>query len=346
MTTNSTSIEIILDGLKSPNCTQTIHRNIQDISGLKEFQVEFNNHRIVIENNSNKDVLLQVIKVVRNLGYSVRTIKEKFPVLEMSCASCAVSVQTIANSIDGMVDASVNFATATLSVEYLPNMIQAEDIKKAVQEIGFDLLITNSRDEEVTLEELHQKKYQQLKHRTIWATLLSVPLILIGMIFTEIPFANEIMWALATPVVAWLGRDFYINAWKQARYKSANMDTLVALSTGVAYLFSVFNTLFPNFLRAHGLEPHVYFEAAAVIIAFILLGRWLEEKAKGNTSAALQKLMGLQPNTVTVLNSKGDQVTTDIDQVEVGDTILVRPGEKIAVDGVISSGNSYVDESM
>ena len=346
MTTNSTSIEIILDGLKSQNCTRTIHKNIQDINGLKEFQVEFNNHRIIMENTSNKDVLPQVIKVVRNLGYSVRTINEKFPVLDMSCASCAVSVQTIANSLDGMVDASVNFATATLSVEYLPNMIQAEDIKKAVQEIGFDLLITHSRDEEVTLEELHQKKYQQLKHKTIWATLLSVPLILIGMIFTEIPFANEIMWALATPVVAWLGRDFYINAWKQARHKSANMDTLVALSTGVAYLFSVFNTLFPNFLRAHGLEPHVYFEAAAVIIAFILLGRWLEEKAKGNTSAALQKLMGLQPNTVTVLNSKGDQVTTDIDQVEVGDTILVRPGEKIAVDGVISSGNSYVDESM
>ncbi|HKL71288.1 MAG TPA: heavy metal translocating P-type ATPase [Marinilabiliaceae bacterium] len=346
MTTNSSPIEILLDGLKSQNCTQIIHKNLEEIKGLKGFEVEFSNHRIVIESGINKEVLPQVIKEVRSLGYGVRTIKEKFPVLEMSCASCAVSVQTITNAMDGVVYASVNFATATLSVEYLPNMIQAENIQKAVQEIGFDLLIDHSKNEEITLEEIHQKKYHQLKLRTIWATLLSIPLILIAMIFTEIPFANEIMWALATPVVAWLGRDFYINAWKQARHKSANMDTLVALSTGVAYLFSVFNTLFPEFLRAQGLEPHVYFEAAAVIIAFILLGRWLEEKAKGNTSAALQKLMGLQPNTVTLLNSKGEQVTTEIDQVDVGDTILVRPGEKIAVDGVVSSGNSYVDESM
>ncbi len=346
MTTNSSPIEILLDGLKSRNCTQTIQKNLQDINGLKEFEVEFSNHRIILENGTNKEVLPQVIKMVRGMGYGVRTIKEKFPVLQMSCASCAVSVQTIANAMEGMVEASVNFATATLSVEYLPNMIQAENIQKAVQEIGFDLLIDHSKNEEITLEEIHQKKYHQLKHRTIWATLLSIPLILIAMIFTEIPFANEIMWALATPVVAWLGRDFYINAWKQAKHKSANMDTLVALSTGVAYLFSVFNTLFPEFLRTQGLEPHVYFEAAAVIIAFILLGRWLEEKAKGNTSAALQKLMGLQPNTVTLVNSKGEQVTTDIDQVDVGDTILVRPGEKIAVDGVVTSGHSYVDESM
>lgn len=346
MTTNASPIEILLDGLKSQNCTQIIHKNLQEIKGLKEFEVDFSNHRIVIESGTNKEVIPQVIKVVRSLGYGVRTIKEKFPVLEMSCASCAVSVQTIANAMEGMVEASVNFATAELSVEYLPNMIQAENIQKTVQEIGFDLLIDHSRDEEITLEEIHKKKYNRLKLKTIWATLLSVPLILIGMIFTEIPYANEIMWALSTPVVAWLGRDFYINAWKQAKHKSANMDTLVALSTGVAYLFSVFNTLFPEFLRTQGLEPHVYFEAAAVIIAFILLGRWLEEKAKGNTSAALQKLMGLQPNTVTLVNSKGEQVTTDIDQVDVGDTILVRPGEKIAVDGVVTSGHSYVDESM
>lgn len=346
MTTNTSSIEILLDGLKSENCARTIGRSIQGIEGLNEFQVEFSNHRIVMEYALGKNVLPKVVKTVRNLGYSVQTIKDKFPVLEMSCTSCAMSVQTVVNLMSGVVSASVNYATTTLFVEYLPNIVQAEDIKKAVQEIGFDVLIDRSRDEEITLEEMHQKRYNQLKLRTIWATLLSIPIILIGMVFTDIPFANEIMWALSTPVVAWLGRGFYITAWKQAKHKSANMDTLVALSTGTAYLFSVFNTIFPSFLLKHGLEPHVYFEAAAVIIAFILLGRWLEERAKDNTSTALQNLMGLQPTTVTVINRKGEQVTTDIEQVDVADVILVRPGERIAVDGVVSSGNSYVDESM
>ena len=160
------------------------------------------------------------------------------------------------------------------------------------------------------------------------------------------PYANPIMWFFSTPVVLWLGRDFFINAWKQAKHRSANMDTLVALSTGIAYLFSVFNMLYPEFWEQRGLQAHVYFEAAAVIIAFILIGRLLEERAKGGTSAAIKKLMGLQPKTVSVVNGDGQEIETPIEQVEVGDLILVKPGEKIAVDGRVQSGRSYVDESM
>src|SRR5690606_12014668 len=150
----------------------------------------------------------------------------------------------------------------------------------------------------------------------------------------------------STPVVLWLGRDFFVNAWKQAKHRSANMDTLVALSTGIAYIFSVFNMLFADFWIQRGLEAHVYFEAAAVIIAFILLGKLLEEKAKGNTSSAIKKLMGLQPKTVIVIQTDGTEKETAIEDVNPGDTILVKPGEKIAVDGMVMSGKSYVDESM
>jgi Cu2+-exporting ATPase len=165
------------------------------------------------------------------------------------------------------------------------------------------------------------------------------------MFFMNIPYANYIMWALATPVMVF-GRQFFIGAWKQTKHGSANMDTLVALSTGVAYLFSVFNTLFPGYWHSRGLHPHVYFEAAAVVIAFILLGKLLEERAKGNTSSAIKKLMGLQPKTVTVVHDGGHEMEMPIEEVKIGHTILVKPGEKIAVDGTVTSGNSFVDESM
>ncbi|MDQ3279260.1 MAG: copper-translocating P-type ATPase, partial [Bacteroidota bacterium] len=151
---------------------------------------------------------------------------------------------------------------------------------------------------------------------------------------------------LATPVILVFGRQFFIGAWKQAKHRSANMDTLVALSTGVAYLFSVFNTLYPAYWHSRGLHAHVYFEAAAVVIAFILLGKMLEEKAKGNTSSAIKKLMGLQPKTVTVVHEGGHQMDLPIASVNVGDTLMVKPGEKIAVDGTVSTGSSFVDESM
>ncbi|MFZ7140236.1 MAG: copper-translocating P-type ATPase [Bacteroidota bacterium] len=165
------------------------------------------------------------------------------------------------------------------------------------------------------------------------------------MFLMDIPYANEIMWLFSTPVVLWLGKDFFINAWKQAKHRSANMDTLVALSTGIAYLFSVFNMLFPQFWHQRGLHAHVYFEAAAVIVAFILLGKMLEEKAKGNTSSAIKKLMGLQPKTVIVIQSDGTEKQTFVEDVIVDDIILVKPGEKIAVDGKLINGSSYVDES-
>ncbi|WP_348822442.1 heavy metal translocating P-type ATPase [Flavobacterium aestuarii] len=274
------------------------------------------------------------------------TIKKNFPVLDLSCASCAISAENILKSQQGVVNAEVNFATATASVEYIPDAVQPISLKNAIQAGGYDLLIDENKNDADTLENLQEAKLAQLKKKTYWALALSIPLAIIGMFFMEMPYANQIMWLLSTPVVLWLGRDFFKNAWKQAQHRTANMDTLVALSTGVSYIFSVFNTLFPEFWHQRGLHAHAYFETAAVVIAFILLGRLLEEKAKGNTSTAIRKLIGLQPKTVTIVNENGLEKEIPIEHVQIGNIILVKPGEKIAVDGTVIDGNSYVDESM
>ena len=337
---------IPLEGVESEHCALIVDNGLKKVKDIEAHKIEINNKRAVIESSKMSAVVPEVVKTIRNLGYEVTTVKKTFPVMDMTCAACAISVESIIKYLDGVVNASVNFATATVSVEYLPNTVSPNELKNAVQSIGYDLLIDNNENVNQTLEELQEKKFHQLKWRTIKAGLFSIPLVVIGMFFMDMPYANYIMWALSTPVILWFGKDFYINAYKQAKHRSANMDTLVALSTGVAYIFSVFNTLFAEFWHARGVHAHVYFEAAAVVVAFILLGKLLEEKAKGNTSTAIKKLMGLQPKSVTVIDSQGNHIDTSIDLINPNDVILVKPGEKIAVDGIVTNGNSYVDESM
>ncbi|MFY0256340.1 copper-translocating P-type ATPase [Chitinophaga sp. 30R24] len=230
-------------------------------------------------------------------------------------------------------------------MQYDSARVAPEVLQQSVRSIGYDLLINKENQEEEHAAAL-QRHYQQIKQRTIWSTTLSLPVVVIGMFFMNMPYGNYIMMALATPVVFVLGGQFYINAWKQARHGKANMDTLVALSTGIAWLFSVFNTLYPEFWHQRGLHAHVYFEAAAVVIAFISLGKLLEEKAKSNTSSAIKKLMGLQPKTVLRVEASGQIEEIPVAQVQVNDLLLVKPGEKVPVDGKVTDGGSYVDESM
>lgn len=338
-------IYLPLEDVESEHCALIVEKGLAQVKGVESHKVELNNHRAAITVGDNEAVA-EAVKTIKDLGYGVPTIKKTFPVLGMTCASCASSAESIVKAAEGVVSSSVNFATGNLTVEYLPNMTDVSKLQKAVQSIGYDLLIEDETRQQETLEAIHAQKFKALKNKTIWAVLLSLPVVVIGMFFMDIPYANEIMWFFATPVVLWLGKDFFINAWKQAKHRSANMDTLVALSTGIAYVFSVFNMLFPQFWHQRGLHAHVYFEAAAVVIAFILLGKLLEEKAKGNTSSAIKKLMGLQPRTVMVIQPDGTEKQIAIEKVNAGDIILVKPGEKIAVDGMVTSGNSYVDESM
>jgi len=342
---NKEIIYLPLEDVESEHCALIVEKGLAQVKGVETHKVELNNRRAAIT-VTDTEAVGEAVKAIKELGYGVSTVKNSFPVLGMTCASCAGSAESIVKYQEGVVNASVNFATGNLTVEYLPNMTDATKLQKAVQSIGYDLLIENENTQQETLEAIHEKKFKQLKTKTIWAVVLSLPVVVIGMFFMDMPYGNEIMWAFSTPVVLWLGRDFFTNAWKQAKHRSANMDTLVALSTGIAYIFSVFNMLFADFWHQRGLHAHVYFEAAAVIIAFILLGKLLEEKAKGNTSSAIKKLMGLQPKTVIVIQADGTEKQTAIEDVNTGDIILVKPGEKIAVDGMVTSGNSYVDESM
>ena len=275
-----------------------------------------------------------------------KTIKQTFPVLDMSCAACATRVDKTLNQQEGVSQASVNYASAMATVEYDPLVCSPESLKAAIQEAGYDLVIEKGEEADREVEDAHTAKFRKLKSRTTWAIILSLPVAIIGMFFMDMPYANYVMWILSTPVVFWLGRDFFRNAWKQLKHRSANMDTLVANSTGIAYLFSLFNLFFPDFWLSRGVEPHVYFEASSVIVAFILLGRLLEERAKGNTSTAIRKLIGLQPKTVTIVREDGQLQEIPIGKIRMDDVVLVKPGEKIAVDGTVTDGSSFVDESM
>lgn len=274
-----------------------------------------------------------------------KNIKNTYPVLGMSCASCAARVDKTLNGLPGVYQATVNYATAVAQVEYNPEVCSDATLQSAVQDAGYDLLVDTGEDVADKAEETRLTRYRKIKRRTVAALLLSLPIMVISMFFEDISSLKYVLWILATPVVFGLGREFYINAWRQLKHGTSNMDTLVAVSTGIAYTFSVFNLLFPDFWLSRGIEPHIYFEAASVIIAFILLGRLLEERAKQNTSTAIKKLIGLQPKTVTIIVDS-DERTVPITAVQKGDTILVKPGERIAVDGRVVTGESYVDESM
>ena len=271
--------------------------------------------------------------------------KETYPVLGMSCAACAARVDKTLNGQPGVQEASVNYAAATVQIIYDADDCSPEVLKAAVQNAGYDLLIASKEEAEDEAEKARRLHYESLKKRTIGAIILAVPIMVLSMVWMHVRWVNIVVWLLTTPVVFVLGRSFFVSAWKQLKHGTCNMDTLVALSTGIAYVFSVFNLFFPEFWLERGIEPHVYFEASSVIIAFILLGRLLEERAKRNTSAAIRKLIGLQPKTVTVLTSEGERILP-ITSVCQGDVIVVKPGERIAVDGVVSEGQSYVDESM
>lgn len=270
---------------------------------------------------------------------------DTFPVLGMGCAACSARVEKALAGCPGVQQARVNFAASTAWVEYDSRTASPDALRSAVQQAGYDLLVSDAADVADEAEEEHRLRYRSLRRRTLWALLFSLPLLVLSMGFMHIRPLAYVQWLLATPVLFWLGRDFFTGAWKQLRHGSSTMDTLVAVSTGVAYLFSLFNLFFPAFWRSRGIEPHIYFEASAVIITFILLGRLLEERARRKTSAAIRNLMGLQPRTVTLL-SGGRERTVPVEEVRPGDCIVVRPGERIAVDGKLSEGTSFVDESM
>lgn len=265
------------------------------------------------------------------------------PISGMSCAACAVSVESMLKETEGIQSATVNYANQSAIITLENEGVDLSVAKKNIQSIGYDLLININNQED--LEAIKSAELNLLKRNTLYSGLLALPVFLIGMFWMNFPYANIIMWTLTTPILAVFGRSFFINSVKQGKIGNANMDTLVALSTGVAYLYSSFNTFFPHWLESRGIEPHVYFEAAAVIIFFILLGRLMESRAKAGTSEALKNLIGLQPTDLIVIRD-GEPIKMNVADVQPGETILVKPGQKIPLDGILTEGQSYVDESM
>lgn len=323
---------------------------LHSVEGIISIDIDKKSAMLVFEidpefSDDEADIIRAIVIAVRNSGGEVYTEKRSYPVLNMTCAACAAATQNILSFVPGVLNVSVNYGNEKGTVEYLPDITSPQKMRQALQEIGYDMLIEEDELSGENMERLRRENYHKLKNETIGALVLSMPIVIVGMFFMHWPYANYIMWVLATPVLFVFGRRFFIGAGKQAKHRSANMDTLVALSTGISYLFSVLNTLYPQFWENKGLEAHVYFEASAVIIAFILLGKLLEERAKENTSDAIKKLIGLQPSTVTVIRDNMP-VEISVSDVVVDDSVLVKPGERIAVDGEVTKGTSFVDESM
>lgn len=263
------------------------------------------------------------------------TVRRNFPVQGMGCAACVARVQSAVKNQKGVSDCNVSLASNSAQVDYDPKVITPADIRKAVQDAGYDLIIVDDGESEDEADEEADRRqddyFRSLRRDAGAAIVLALLLMLIGMGFKDFPFKGYVLWALATPALFWCGRRFLVTAWKQARHRSAGMDTLVALSTLISYFFSVFNLLFPQVWTSRGLSPHLYFESSAMIVAFILIGRVLEEKAKRGTTASIRELIGLQPKSVSLAP---------------GDTFTVRPGDRIPADATVEEGESYVDESM
>ncbi|HTJ14616.1 MAG TPA: heavy metal translocating P-type ATPase, partial [Dinghuibacter sp.] len=279
------------------------------------------------------------------------------PVTGMSCASCALNVEKTLRTAPGVRSASVNYADASALVEYDPTATSPAALRAAVKGIGYDLVLPEApaasdlapaaapgpaEVDPARLDAIRRAETRVLRTRMWWAIGLSVPQVVLSMTGMGSPY---LMWALATPVVLFFGWPFFRHGWQMAMHRTAGMDTLVALSTGCAYLWSVFNTIDPGYLRSRGLNADVYFEAASVVIAFILLGKWLEDRAKASASEAIRKLMGLQPATVLLIAPDGSTHEMPLAGVHPGDILLVRPGDRIPVDGAIAEGLGYVDES-
>lgn len=258
----------------------------------------------------------------------------------MTCASCARSVATILEHLPGVEQASVNYASHSAQVDYDPAKVGEQQFREAISSIGFEFV-----GEEIPESVLRARRLSTARNRFLWAAILGLPVMVLGMVFMHEEWSKWISLFLSLPVLIIPGRHFFIQAWKRALHFQTNMDTLVAVGTGIAWIYSTINTVFPHWLNADPHKAHVFFESAVVIIALILLGKWLEEKAKAGTGEAMEQLMGLQvPLATRIKDGKREQIP--IEQVRLGDVLEVRPGEKIPTDGVVIEGNSWVDESM
>ncbi len=332
---------IPVTGMTCTTCAATIEKGLAETAGVEEARVNFASEKASIEYDPSRVNLAKIKDTISKLGYGTATRKSIFPVAGMTCASCVAHVEQALNGVPGVISAGVNLASEKATVEYLEGTDFA-DLRHAVADAGYKLGSEAETLEDVTAAA--QREIRTVRNRFILAAVLGLSLFIISWLPS---FAGKLylLWALATPVQFWAGWRFYRGAWGALKHKTADMNTLIAVGTSSAYLYSMVAVLFPGLFVARGLEPHVYFDTAAVIIALILLGRLLEARARGQTSEAIKKLIGMQPKTALIIRD-GKEVEILVDDVQVGDLILVRPGQRVPVDGIVRQGYSSVDESM
>jgi len=333
------SVQVI--GMTCTNCASTVEKGLAQTPGVERANVNFASGKASIEYDPSRVNLAKLKDAVSELGYGVAVKKSIFPVGGMTCVTCVARVEEALSGVPGVVSANVNLASEQATVEYLEGTPVAE-MKRAVKDAGYELGPEAAALEDVATAA--QRETRALRSRFVVAAILASIIMAVGFgpSFVGQPY---LLWALATPVQFWAGLRFYRGAWGALKHRTSDMNTLIAVGTSVAYFYSTAAVIAPGLFRSGILEPNLYFDTSAAIIALILLGRLLEARARGQTSEAIKKLIGMQPKTALVIR-EGQQTEIPVEDVQVGDIILVHPGERVPVDGVVYQGYSSIDESM
>jgi Cu+-exporting ATPase len=342
-------IEIPVRGMTCASCVATVEKGLKKLQGVKDVGVNLATEKATVTYDPSKATLQDFIAQTKKLGYDVVVEKATIPIKGMTCASCVAAVEKALRKLEGILEASVNLATEKATVEYLPTLVSTVEIKNAIKDVGYEP-VEIKEDVKDREKESRIREVKELRKRLIVGAVLSVPIFL-GSFHSFFPWVPAflssfyVLLALDLPVQFWVGARFYRGFVAALRHRSADMNTLIAVGTSAAFLYSLAVTFFPEFFTAKGIPLEVYYDTAAVIITLIVLGRFLEARAKGETSEAIRKLMGLQAKTARVVRN-GKDVDIPVEEVQIGDIVVVRPGEKIPVDGLIIEGSSAVDESM
>ena len=356
----SYTIQIPVEGMNCAACVARVEKAIAAVEGVSDSVVNLAIERATVTYNPHRTSTGAVVAAIREAGYKVPDVTASYPVLGMDCANCATRVGRVVQRVPGVTEATVNLASEKLTVTYLPGVVAPGELAKVVEGAGYELVVIvetglgeerGAADPTEVAEAARRKKTRLLMIKFITSLAVGVVLMLM-MLIPESALAMKwqwlIMFILATPIQVWAGGQFYRGAWAALRHRTSDMNTLIAVGTTVAYLYSAAVTFFSGAFegaKTAGFEASVYYDSAVMIIGLILLGRYLEARAKGRTGAAMRRLMGLQAKTARVVR-EGQEIDIPVDQVVVGDVVIVRPGEKIPVDGEVVEGRSAVDESM
>jgi Cu+-exporting ATPase len=335
-------------GMTCANCSLTIERNLKRLDGVQDASVNLATEKASVIYDPSVVKEGDFLALIRDIGYDVATAKAELPITGMTCANCALTIERTLKRLDGVVSANVNLASERASVEYLPGVVSLAAIQQAIRDVGYDVVVPGEGESAEDVERAAREAEIRDQTLKFWVGVaFSLPLFLLSMgrdfgllgMWAQALWVNWLFFALATPVQLYVGWDYYVGGFKSLRAGSANMDVLVAMGSSAAYFYSVAVLLFP------GIGGHVYFETSALIITLIKLGKMLEARAKGRTSEAIKKLMGLRPKTARVVRD-GIEVDVPVESVGLGEVVVVRPGERLPVDGVVIEGHSAVDESM